>query len=221
MIKDELTQKLKDARDNRQASLQDASRVLSIRVQVLQDLEDGRFDRLGSLLYIKNYVRKYADYLKIDRDEIESLLAQLMDPFKDEKSESLIRAQLNEDKRMVHRSFFKWYSVILFALLGAGIVVYFVYGEKVADIFHIKPTPDKIINYQHNSSSEMNDQQDLEPIDFSDQELVATDAKSPMIAMNEETVNSVVSSVIPSMDTKSALSEFEVEQIIRDGALTL
>lgn len=221
MIKDELTQKLKDARENRQASLQDASRVLSIRVQVLQDLEDGRFDRLGSLLYIKNYVRKYADYLKIDRDEIESLLAQLMDPFKDEKSESLIRAQLNEDKRMVHRSFFKWYSVILFALLGAGIVVYFVYGEKVADIFHIKPTPDKIINYQPNPSAEMNDQQDLEPIDFSDQELVATDAKSPMIAMNEETVNSVVSSVIPNMDTKSALSEFEVEQIIRDGALTL
>lgn len=134
MIKSELAQKLREARQNRNVSLQDVSKVLSIRVQVIQDLEDGQYERLGSILYIRNYAKKYADYLKIDRAEIDGLLSQLDDPFKEDKRESLIRAQLNEDKRMVHRSFFRWYSVILIALLGAGIALYFIYGEKVTDI---------------------------------------------------------------------------------------
>jgi len=222
MIKDELAQQLKDARENRQASLNDASRVLSIRVQVLQDLEDGRYERLGSLLYIRNYVKKYADYLKLDRSEIDVLLAQLEDPFKEEKTESLIRAQLNEDKRMVHRSFFKWYSVILVALLGAGIAVYFIYGDKVTDIFNIKPTPEKIIR---DTASALSDEEQAlieeeiqQPIQLAS---TAQSISTPSIMMNDSNVNSVIANVAPSMDEKSALSAFEVEQIIRDGSLTL
>ncbi|WP_077927074.1 RodZ domain-containing protein [Wohlfahrtiimonas populi] len=222
MIKDELAQQLKDARENRQASLQDASRVLSIRAQVLQDLEDGRYERLGSLLYIRNYVKKYADYLKIDRVEIDALLIQLEDPFKEEKTESLIRAQLNEDKRMVHRSFFKWYSVILVALLGAGIAIYFIYGDKVTDIFNIKPTPEKIIR---DTASALSDEEQAlieeeiqQPIQLAS---TTQSISTPSIMMNDSNVNSVIANVAPNMDEKSALSAFEVEQIIRDGSLTL
>ena len=119
MIKDELIQKLKETRESRGISLQDAARILSIRVQVLQDLEEGRFERLGALLYIKSYVRKYSAFLKINPEEIEALLSQLEDPFKYEKSESVIRAQLNVEKRMVQRSFFRWYSIILAIVLCA------------------------------------------------------------------------------------------------------
>ncbi len=214
MTKDELVQKLKSAREDRQVSLQDASRVLSIRVQVLQDLEDGRYDRLGSLLYVKNYVKKYADYLRLDRNEINALLAQLEDPFKEEKTESLIRAQLNEDKRMVHRSFFKWYSVILIALLGASIAIYFVYGEKVADIFNIKPTPEKIINY--NANSDLDDQQEVT-------ENLQVEKPEPIVLATVENndSNSIMADIDANVDTKSALSDFEVEQIIRDGSLAL
>lgn len=223
MIKNELAQLLKDAREHRQASLNDASRVLSVRVQVLQDLEDGRYERLGSLLYIRNYVKKYADYLKLDRSEIDVLLAQLEDPFKEEKTESLIRAQLNEDKRMVHRSFFKWYSVILVALLGAGIAIYFIYGDKVTDIFNIKPTPERIISDNVNALTD--EEQGLvesEEIQQPIQLASATQSIStPSILMKENDVNSVIANVSPNMDEKSALSAFEVEQIIRDGSLTL
>jgi cytoskeletal protein RodZ len=222
MIKDELAQQLKDARENRQASLNDASRVLSIRVHVLQDLEDGRYERLGSLLYIKNYVKKYADYLKLDRSEIDALLAQLEDPFKEEKTESLIRAQLNEDKRMVHRSFFKWYSVILVALLGAGVAIYFIYGDKVTDIFNIKPTPEKIIR---DTASTLSDEEKVlieeeiqQPIQLAS---TTQSISTPSIMMNDSNVNSMIANVAPNMDEKSALSAFEVEQIIRDGSLTL
>lgn len=225
MTKDELAQKLQDARINRQASLQDAARVLSIRAQVLQDLEDGRYERLGSLLYIKNYVKKYSDYLKIDRTEIEPLLARLEDPFKVEKNESLIRVQLNEDKRMVQRSFFRWYSIILFAILGTGIAIYFIYGEKTADIFHIKPTPDKIINAQanvvldnHNNEDMMDDSQ------ISDSEMAAfvmQPTSTSSMVIQDDSVNSIIAGIVPNIDTKSTLSEFEVEQIIRDGKLSL
>lgn len=223
MIKDELAQQLKDARENRQASLQDASRVLSIRAQVLQDLEDGRYERLGSLLYIKNYVKKYADYLKIDRAEIDALLIQLEDPFKEEKTESLIRAQLNEDKRMVHRSFFKWYSVILVALLGAGIAIYFIYGDKVTDIFNIKPTPEKII--RDSANADIDEEQTSMEAENNDQPITLASTtqsiSTPSIMVKDNDVKAAIANVAPNMDEKSALSAFEVEQIIRDGSLTL
>lgn len=224
MTKDELAQKLQDARTHRQASLQDAARVLSIRPQVLQDLEDGHYERLGSLLYIKNYVKKYSDYLKIDRCEIEPLLAQLEDPFKVGKNESLIRAQLNEDKRMVQRSFFKWYSIILFAIFGTGIAIYFIYGEKAADIFHIKPTPDKIINAQTNIVLDDSNEDMTDDSTISDSEIttsVMQPSSTPSMVMKDDSVNSIIAGIVPNIDTKSTLSEFEVEQIIRDGKFNL
>lgn len=214
MIKSELAQKLREARQNRNVSLQDVSKVLSIRVQVIQDLEDGQYERLGSILYIRNYAKKYADYLKIDRAEIDGLLSQLDDPFKEDKRESLIRAQLNEDKRMVHRSFFRWYSVILIALLGAGIALYFIYGEKVTDIFNIRPTPEKIINYTANIASD--------EVSIST-ENESTDDEAPILTV-DNAAKSVIDNVVPSpnnIDEKSTLSEFEVEQIIRDGSTAL
>lgn len=229
MTKDELAQKLKDAREARQATLQDAGRVLSIRAQVLQDLEDGRYEKLGALLYIKSYVRKYADYLKIDREEIESLLSRLEDPFKQEKNESLIRAQMNEQKRMVQRSFFKWYSVILAILLIVSIAVYFIYGEKVVDIFHVKSTPDKL--YHHTEpTAVVAASNPVNPIVEVVQETEEDDA---ILAVNEtmdeevdndaisDSVRPVLNQMIPTVDTRSALSEFEVDQIIKDGQATL
>lgn len=224
MIKSELAQKLIEARESRYVSLQDASRVLSIRVQVLQDLEDGQYERLGSILYIRNYVKKYADYLKIDRAEIDGLLSQLEDPFKEEKRESLIRAQLNEDKRMVHRSFFRWYSVILIALLGVGIGIYFIYGEKVTDIFNIRPTPEKIINYTVSTvSDEVQVPNDLEEVGDDKLSVLSTPlmADSSVLMTDNNVVKSVIENVAPNVDEKSTLSEFEVEQIIRDGSSTL
>ncbi|GAA5095198.1 helix-turn-helix domain-containing protein [Wohlfahrtiimonas larvae] len=218
MIKSELAQKLIEARESRQISLQDASRVLSIRVQVLQDLEDGRYERLGSLLYVKNYVRKYADYLKIDSHEIDQLLPQLEDPFKEEKKESLIRAQLNEDKRMVHRSFFKWYSVILMALLATGIATYFVYGEKVTDIFNIRPTPEKVIKYI-TKSPESENIVSIEKDEVGAEELSEKSISTPSVMMNDSFVDSQNVEEISDLDVKSALSKFEVEQIIREGSL--
>ena len=225
MIKDELIQKLKETRESRGISLQDAARVLSIRVQVLQDLEEGRFERLGALLYIKSYVRKYSAFLKINPEEIEALLSQLEDPFKYEKSESVIRAQLNVEKRMVQRSFFRWYSIILAIVLGAGIFVYFVYGEKVVDIFHIRPTPDRIINYQetpNNTNVVVNEQ--VEEIDTDEPSVESIDVTETLPTSVNTEIN--VQSTADELSTigiggKSALSEFEVDQILKSANLDL
>lgn len=199
MSKVELMQKLKDAREIKNVSLQDASRVLSIRAQVLQDLEEGNYHKLGALLYVKSYTRKYAAYLKLDASEIEYLLSNLEDPFQEEKQESPIRAQLNEEKRMVHRSFFRWYLLIISALLAAGVVTYFVYGEKIADIFPVKPTPERVINdYQ--------------------QEVTNLSTSIPVVNTTDEVqlINgtSNIEEPINVIDTKATLSEFALDQIL-------
>ena len=227
MIKDEIIQKLKDARESRQISLQDASRILSIRVQVLQDLEDGCYNRLGALIYVKSYIRKYADFLKISRDEIDPLLAQLEDPFNYEKNDSVIRAQMNDDKRMVQRSFFRWYSVILAVLLFAGLCLYFVYGEKVADIFHVRPTPDQTISANEEVSQNVIEPQEavevVAIVEEQEDELptsIATDIPESEQAI-ENITSPVNTNIIQATDTDSILTEFEVDQILRSANIDL
>lgn len=229
MIKDELTQKLKEAREDRQVSLQDAAHILAIRVQILQDLEDGCYDRLGALIYVKSYVRKYAAYLKINRDEIDALLAQLEDPFKQERSESIIRAQLNEEKRMVQRSFFRWYSIILAILLFVGILVYFVYGEKVVDIFHIRATPDSVASYRENSANSVVDTKDSSieknaVIERVTDELLPTSVQTDVLS-NDLVIDAEkivpTAAYVSAVNMDSVLTEFEVDQILRSANLDL
>ncbi|MBS7836059.1 RodZ domain-containing protein [Wohlfahrtiimonas chitiniclastica] len=224
MAKEELMHKFKEAREARNVSLQDAARVLSLRVQVLQDLEDGRYEQLGAMIYIKRYVRKYADYLKLDRDEIEVLLAKVDDPFANNMhNESLIRAQLNEEKRMVQRSFFKWYMWILLILCVIGTAAYFLYGEKTAELFNIKPTPDHIINYQETEA-----EVPAETVTSEIEAPIATEtvtervAPAPKKVEVEVPVAAAVSTVpVAAIDTKSALSDFELDQIIKTGKIEL
>ena len=226
MIKDEIIQKLKDARESRQISLQDASRILSIRIQILQDLEDGYYDRLGALIYVKSYIRKYSDFLKISRDEMDPLLAQLEDPFKQERNESVIRAQINDDKRMVQRSFFRWYSVILVILLIASLCLYLVYGDKVSDIFHIRPTPEKIINYSEEQvSAPASSEKVVEIVNqLESQEDLPTSVATD-VSESEQLIENVSPTLdqnsIPLTDTDSILTEFEVDQILRSANIDL
>lgn len=222
MAKEELMHKFKEARQARNVSLQDAACVLSLRVQVLQDLEDGRYEQLGAMIYIKRYVRKYADYLKLDRDEIEGLLAKVEDPFANMHNESLIRAQLNEEKRMVQRSFFKWYMWILLILCVIGTAAYFLYGEKTAELFNIKPTPEHIINYQDTETvmpEEAPVHNDAPVITETVTESIAPVPKK--IEMDVPVVAAVSTVPVAAIDTKSALSDFELDQIIKTGKIEL
>lgn len=68
---DELGKKLLEQRQARGISLQEISTATHISIGVLKDIENGNFAKYeGDEEYIKKYLKKYADYLGIESDEL-------------------------------------------------------------------------------------------------------------------------------------------------------
>ena len=63
---------LREARHQKQVSLEDASRATKIKVDILEQLESDEFSRLVSPTYTKGFLKLYAEYLGLDSQSIVS-----------------------------------------------------------------------------------------------------------------------------------------------------
>ncbi len=61
---------LREARHNKKASLEDATRVTKIKIEVLEKLEADEFDRLAAPMYTKGFLKLYSEYLGLDSQAI-------------------------------------------------------------------------------------------------------------------------------------------------------
>ena len=61
---------LREARHNKRASLEDASRATKIKFEILEQLEADEFDRLAAPAYTKGFLKLYAEYLGLDGQSI-------------------------------------------------------------------------------------------------------------------------------------------------------
>src|SRR5215218_561050 len=62
----EIGSTLREARTRRELTLHDAQEATRIRLKHLAALEDERFDQLPEEVYVKGFLRAYADYLGLD-----------------------------------------------------------------------------------------------------------------------------------------------------------
>jgi cytoskeletal protein RodZ len=61
---------LREARHQKRASLEDASRATRIKMDILEQLEADEFDRLAAPAYTKGFLKLYSDYLGLDSQAI-------------------------------------------------------------------------------------------------------------------------------------------------------
>ncbi|PKM87233.1 hypothetical protein CVU83_03220, partial [Candidatus Falkowbacteria bacterium HGW-Falkowbacteria-2] len=59
-------EKLRRAREDKKATLEDAAQILRIRVEYLAALENEEYDRLPSGLYGRQFLKEYSQLLKLD-----------------------------------------------------------------------------------------------------------------------------------------------------------
>lgn len=64
-----LGERLKKARDKRRISLMDVSRGTGIQVTYLERIEEGRYDTLPADVYVRGFLRRYAEYVGL-REEL-------------------------------------------------------------------------------------------------------------------------------------------------------
>lgn len=61
---------LKEARNKQSLTLDEVHAKIKIHPRVLQLLEEEKFDKLPSPLFVKSFLRNYADFLNVNADEI-------------------------------------------------------------------------------------------------------------------------------------------------------
>lgn len=83
---------IKEAREKKGLDLKKVSRKLNIRKEYLLSIENNRIDLLPDGIYGKKFLKKYTDYLNIDKDLIKTTLEDLEnlkkdDPFSTKKAD--------------------------------------------------------------------------------------------------------------------------------------
>jgi len=70
MPSDSIGETLREARHNKRATLEDASRATKIKFDILEQLEADEFDRIAAPAYTKGFLKLYSEYLGLDSHTI-------------------------------------------------------------------------------------------------------------------------------------------------------
>ena len=61
---------LKEARNKKSISLEEVHSRIKIHPRVIQLLEDDKFDKLPSPVFVKSFLKSYAEFLEVNPEEI-------------------------------------------------------------------------------------------------------------------------------------------------------
>lgn len=131
-----LGQRMQKMRSERRMSLHEVSRQTQIQVKYLEDLESGRYDRLPAEVYVKGFLRHYAQYFSVN----ERVLIRLYE------RESHIQRNLHKteepgqrDTPLYHKQFVITPRIIIGTLIAFSVFAGFVYLYREVDRFISAP----------------------------------------------------------------------------------
>ncbi len=103
---------LKRAREERQIELDEAFRVTRIRRHTLEALENERWDELPSQVFVKGFLKTYAEFLGLDKKMVLELYERIS-PLEGDKSELL--KQVSPRKK-------RWPLMVILSLLALAFI---------------------------------------------------------------------------------------------------
>ena len=113
---------LKREREKRNISLDDISAVSKINIKLLAHLEDDNYDQLPNPIFVKGYLKAYANYIGLDNKEVMSRFDEMFQ-LKEKKRTFLAPKSISDYKRRLPKSFSKklyWFS---FGLVSIVIII--------------------------------------------------------------------------------------------------
>lgn len=113
---------LKRAREERNIPLEDVSAVSKINVKLLAHLEAGNYDQLPNPVFVRGYLKAYANYIGIDSKEVVGRFDEQFQS-KDKKRIFLAPQNIGEKKRSLSKSFSKKLYWLLFGLVSIVIII--------------------------------------------------------------------------------------------------
>lgn len=118
MTYEELGQILRDEREKKHLSINDAAAQLKINPRQIQALEDGNLESLPHKAYAKGFIRSYAQWLGLSADEINELL-EIFGSSKNRNSEGAI-VNLVKPKKKGRPFFYIFFMLFLICAIYFG-----------------------------------------------------------------------------------------------------
>jgi cytoskeletal protein RodZ len=110
---------LKKAREESGKNLKEISEILKIRLDYLRAIEEGDFKQLPEEVYIKGYIREYAEFLHIDPETALSAYVIQTSPPQDDKGET--PTKITSD----HKKSKTTYILVPLVLVVLGLILFF------------------------------------------------------------------------------------------------
>lgn len=143
---------LKKAREESGKDLKEISEILKIRYDYLRAIEEGDFKQLPEEVYIKGYIREYAELLHIDPETALSAYVQQTSPPKDDKGDLTTNVTSDHKKSKIT------YILVPLVLFLFGLILFF--------IFH-SPKKEHAISHPMNTEKVMPPPRSSEPEEIS------------------------------------------------------
>ncbi len=109
---------LRKAREEAGKDLKEVSEILKIRYDYLRSIEEGNFSQLPEEVYIKGYIREYAELLHIDPETALSAYVQQTSPPQDDRGEIL--AKVTSEHKKAKTS----YILVPLVVIAVGLVLF-------------------------------------------------------------------------------------------------
>lgn len=130
---------LKNARQLRQLSLSQASRITGIKSDYLDAIENNELYKLPDGLYRKNYIKKYAQFLNLEQ----RMSSRLESAFPEKENEDpFIKKTVTRDKMMVFPNILRNIAILLVFLAFFAYLIFYLKNILSAPYLNIS-YPDK------------------------------------------------------------------------------
>ncbi|WP_137742854.1 helix-turn-helix domain-containing protein [Robertmurraya siralis] len=159
----ELGNRLKEARLEKDMSLDDLQAVTKIQKRYLEGIEEGNYSMMPGPFYVRAFIKQYAEAVDLEPEELfEQYQADVPTAFKDDLPEKLSRVQTRRNISGGNSKFFDILPKILVAafIIGALAVIWYFYSQTAG-----KDTNEQIENNSDGASYEEAENLSREPVE--------------------------------------------------------
>ena len=128
----EIGEKLKEAREIIGISIEEAAEDLKIRPSQIENLEQGNSDAFNDLFYLKYFIRDYAKYLGLDKEDLVDEFNEYLFDYTSKLSlEDIKNAKKGKTKTktikspytMEYKSKLSWLPLVIYGVIIVAILV--------------------------------------------------------------------------------------------------
>ena len=127
----EIGEKLKEARESIGISIEEAAEDLKIRPSQIENLEQGNSDAFNDLFYLKYFIRDYAKYLGLDKEDLVDEFNEYLfdytskislDDIKNAKKEKTKSKAIKSPYTMEYKSKLRWIPILVYIVIVIAII---------------------------------------------------------------------------------------------------